>query len=276
MKAGQYVVQAANVSNQDPHGAAKHLGWHASDIYDEILDFQERNQEALPSTAAQALNKFTTRRKDIFKGSLSNRFEEMRIRLALLASIGAELDYHLSDFTVVTLRKVRRAFLHLQRCIIADETLGERWRDAFNKNEPACEKLGGAHLLLDGVWAFKVTDPSERTDLVFGGEIRDTGEVHGAADALVLTEWKLVRDTDDPLQKLDEARTQASLYAQGVLGGVELVNHRFLVLVSRDRIDMPSDQRTGDVDYHNVNIAVSPSTPSKTARKKGSRVRQSM
>jgi hypothetical protein len=46
----------------------------------------------------------------------------------------------------------------------------------------ACEKLAGVHLLLHGIWAFKVHAAGERTDLVFpqpsrlelAGDVRST------------------------------------------------------------------------------------------------------
>ena len=56
------------------------------------------------------------------------------------------------------------------------------------------QEFGGAHLLLHGIWAFKVHTPEERTDLVLQEPIRDYDEVERAAEALVLTEWKIVRN----------------------------------------------------------------------------------
>ena len=44
----------------------------------------------------------------------------------------------------------------------------------------------------------------------------------------------------------------------------ELASYRYLVMVSKDVIDMPVDVREGDVIYRYINIAVDPFTPSKS------------
>ena len=67
--------------------------------------------------------------------------------------------------------------------------------------------------------------------------------------------------------KIDEAYRQAKNYAAGSLGGFELELHRYLVLVSSDLLEMPDDRLDGRVLYHHINIAVSPTAPSKQARK---------
>jgi hypothetical protein len=48
------------------------------------------------------------------------------------------------------------------------------------------EKLGAAHLLLHGIWAFKVSATGERTDLVPGEKLEITPQVEAASEALVL------------------------------------------------------------------------------------------
>jgi hypothetical protein len=92
------------------------------------------------------------------------------------------------------------------------------------------------HLLLHGIWAFKVHTPDERTDLVLQEPIRDYDEVERSAEALVLTEWKIVRNDSQREEKAKKARNQARIYAGSVLGGVELRQYRYIVLVSKDRL----------------------------------------
>jgi hypothetical protein len=92
-------------------------------------------------------------------------------------------------------------------------------------------ELGGAHLLLHGIWAFKVDGAGGRTDLVLGTPIKDMREVVGSADALVLTEWKIAKP-ENVETKITEAREQTKKYSEGVLGGIELDQYRYLVMVS--------------------------------------------
>ena len=121
-----------------------------------------------------------------------------------------------------------------------------------------CEQLGMVHLLVRGIWAFKSVAPGERTDLVLGTRLEITPQIESAAEALVLTEWKVVRKASE-LGTLADAK----LYGVGSLAGFELSSRRYLVIVSEDRLDMPSDRAEGGVDYHYKNIAVKPSSPSK-------------
>ena len=60
-----------------------------------------------------------------------------------------------------------RAFAHLQRHFVADAECRDKWTSAFTDGEVACEALRALHLLLHGLWAFKVDNAGARTDLVF-------------------------------------------------------------------------------------------------------------
>jgi hypothetical protein len=182
--------------------------------------------------------------------------EDVQARLCILVSFQAELTYYLSDFSAVAKRLSERAFLHLQRSIIADPSVKQRWRDAFEKGEVDCEKLGGVHLLLHGIWAFKVHTPEERTDLVFQEPISDLIEVEQTAEALVLTEWKVVKNVSERQKKAEEAHKQAARYGRSVLGGIELKQYRYLVLVSEDRLPETPDFQDGDIIYRHIKPTV--------------------
>jgi hypothetical protein len=90
-----------------------------------------------------------------------------------------------------------------------------------------CEKLGAAHLLLHGIWAFKVSATGERTDLVLGEKLEITPQVEAASEALVLTEWKCVRKPGELDHKINEAFSQAKIYSVGVLADFELASRRY-------------------------------------------------
>ena len=179
-------------------------------------------------------------------------------RAGLLFSIRAELEYLFADRESVIKALASRAFAHLQRSIVVDRRIAESWRSAFKKKEPICEKLGAVHLLLFGIYAFKVDAIGERTDLVFGtpANLLEAGRI---AEALVLTEWKLVRQPSELGAKIKEARAQADAYAGGSLAGLELSSRRYLLMVSSEVMrDLPSELPGGPVTYEVVNIAVNP------------------
>jgi hypothetical protein len=87
----------------------------------------------------------------------------------------------------------------------------------FGGRGVACEKLGAVHLLLHGIWAFKVNAAGKRTELVFQEPVSDGGAGPQYADGLVLTEWKLA--PDGAAKHFKNARSQARRYAQGSLAG---------------------------------------------------------
>lgn len=246
---------------------------HAKEIYEAVKKLKERYELVLPPPANKCLDDFI--KDDNFNKLLSttelmtagSQSIDVQARLTLLASLQSELTYHLPDFSAVAKRLSERAFLHLQRSIMADSSVKQRWIEAFENGEVACEKLGGAHLLLHGIWAFKVSaEGGGCTDLVLQEPLIDLIEVESAAEALVLTEWKTVRRGSEQESKAKEARLQVSIYASGVLGGTELRQYRYLVLVSKNWLRKTPDIQEGDTVYRHVNIAVDPQSPSEAAR----------
>src|SRR5208283_5429640 len=79
----------------------------------------------------------------------------VQFALTALAAFQSEFNYIIADTQFIARRITERAFIHLQRCIIVDKEVRQKWIDAFNTREPECEKLGALHLLHHGVWAFK-------------------------------------------------------------------------------------------------------------------------
>lgn len=190
-----------------------------------------------------------------------------------LQKFRSDFNYLTSDLEGVAVRLTARAFLHLQRSIVADASVREKWKVALAQNEMACEKLGAVHLLLHGIWSFKVDSIGERTDLVLGEPLNDKalGDVYLSAEGLVLTEWKTATQANSK-QKYHEAFAQAERYARGSLATIELKGYRYLVLVSEDILnDVPPDYEKDGIIYKYINIAVNPSPPSTHARKKVAR-----
>ena len=184
-------------------------------------------------------------------------------RTTTLLSFQSEFSHLTSDNQILARNLIERAFLHLQRSIVADPTVQSSWQRAFDAGETACERLGSTHLLLHGIWAFKANSAGERTDLVLGTRLEITPQIEGASEALVLTEWKVVRKASEYHQRADEALRQARLYSAGSLAGFELSDRRYIVIVSQDRLgEAPSDHVENGVEYQFKNIVVAPESPS--------------
>lgn len=160
---------------------------------------------------------------------------------------------------------VDRAFVHLRRTLVVDSAERERWTVAFARGEPSCEKLGAVHLLLHGVYGFKADAAGGRTDLILSDRLRVDADVTAAA-ALVLTEWKLVRDPADAQAKLEEAIVQAARYSESEVVGLELRSARYAVLVSMKSLHGLVDETRNGVLYRVVNVVVDPDSPSEESR----------
>lgn len=187
--------------------------------------------------------------------------------ITFLGALRAQFEYEMADTEVKARSLVSRAFLHLKRSIVADGAFRERWKQAFDQqDETRCEKLGAIHLLQHGIWAFKASAIGEQTDLVLGEPV-DVNEVQGAAVALVLTEWKVVRKPNEAEAKATEARSQARRYSQSAMAGFELASRRYVVLVSAERLNLPASVAEAGVMYEHIGIPVAPETPSKEARR---------
>jgi hypothetical protein len=238
---------------------------HIKKICDTLGKFRDAHKESIPTGAAESLDAMLNKIQESFPNLRdADAFKHVHVMVTLLVSFRAEFEYHLSDTTAVAKRLSERAFSHLQRSIVVDRELREKWIEAFRAGELACEKLGAVHLLLHGIWAFKVNAAGERTDLVFDEPVRDFYSIERVAESLVLTEWKCVRSPAKTEAIATDARKQAARYTVGALGGlVELIRYRFIVLVSENTLKLPENHSENEVEYRHVNVAVNPKPPSK-------------
>ena len=200
----------------------------------------------------------------VTEGNVEQVREGAKALIVRLVAFEAEFSYLLQDQQVAIRRLSERAFLHLQRSIAADPEIQAKWQAAF-KRETDLEKLGSAHLLLHGIWAFKA-DAGARTDLIFGEQIETYTEELRAASGLVLTEWKKAANTSEVDSKFDEAKRQAQSYSQGPLAGIELTTYRYLVVVTEKQARNSRDEIVDGITYRYINIAVDPEMPSVAAR----------
>jgi hypothetical protein len=235
--------------------------------YGRIIEFRNKYDSLLPRPAfyliADVINALFAR-IPINERDFEPTYDQTLAFVLSLAAFRSEFSLLLADTEAAARGLVDRAFLHLQRSLVADDSFAARWQRAFSRGETACEKLGAVHLLWFGIYAFKAASAGERTDLVLGDPVT-TAEAERAADALVLTEWKKVSESDLK-NKTEQAFNQARLYASGSLAGFELTSRRYLVMVSEKRLAMPTDRSDGAIVYEYRNIAVAPDPPSRGIR----------
>lgn len=257
MVVATYLQQVEHMPTDSMQEAANlALDYEAGQILDGIRGLD------LPPSLRQTITEVERR-----LGPLINVTQGKRVlahRWVVLMALRAPLDTSLAGSEEPRRRLVDRAFLHLNRTLTVDATARATWLAAFAQ-EPRCEQLGALHLLSHGVFAFKADATSGRTDLILGEPLMLTDEVR-AADAVVLTEWKLVRPGDNANQKALEAKAQIERYASNELAGFELRKHRYVVLVSRSPLGLATSELDGDVTYHYANIVIEPATPSVQSR----------
>lgn len=265
------LVKAAQLCRpDDSFRTLNELGDQASRTIADLEDFKSSFSRTLPQSALDAINNCVrtegTSPASLLRAAMAEgpgfRSERIWSALIRLASFETEMTFILSDTQTPIRARSELAFLHLQRLIVVDAATRKQWQDAFKCGEVACEKLGAVHLLLHGIWAFKVSAEGERTDLVFP-EQRVSGEGDERyADGLVLTEWKIASSDDSAQERFAAARAQAQRYAQGVLAGSELARFRYVIVVTPRHVTRPDDISEGPVIYRHINIAVVPETPS--------------
>lgn len=265
MEAGHLHAQYLAVRSSDSYGRGKRLREQGERVLAALGAFRDSFQQVLPPPAVTAIDDFVARTGTMIhdtSGTPDSLQERVWAALVLLAAFETEMSFLLSDVQESIRSRSERAFSHLQRSIVVDEDLRAKWQKALEQGEVACEKLGAVHLLLHGIWAFKIDAAGARTDLVFQEPAGDFIAAQRYADGFVLTEWKKAAKDSESGQRFEEARLQARRYAHGPLGATELTGYRYAVVVSHRQVAIPEDLREGGIVYRHVNVAVDPRTPS--------------
>lgn len=267
IQAGQFHLQSRLPRDIDTNGARAFLLKQSFDVYGELKSYFRRFERTTPTQVSNVLGRFINDYYSMFnpetEGDAGIKYNRLSASVTIFAALEGELTFLLSDRQENIRRRSELAFTHLQRLIIADPDVQQKWKNAFEKGETACEKLGAIHLLHHGIWAFKAHAEGARTDLIYGELMDSIEEVERTSNGLVLTEWKLAQKKSVGAAMFKCAREQASRYACGMLAGIELSNYRFAVVVSEQSINAPPDIQLDGVIYRHVNIAVNPLTPSK-------------
>lgn len=253
-----------HVRSGDRQCSAAQLRINAEHIVEAIRTFGAKYETALPQAVWAELQGFAffTGNLNAELAPLETAFEKLMAAATEIVAFEARLTYLLTSGEQNLRMLSERAFLHLQRCIATDKRTQESWQHAYEEGEVACERLGAAHMLTHGIFAFKVNGEGARTDLVFPD--RPIGdEISRAVDRLVLTEWKRLPSSTKPATMFRRAKKQADRYRDGVLAGIELASYRYLVLVTKAPVGVPTDEDAGGCIYRHINIAIEPPVPSK-------------
>lgn len=247
----------------------KVLSPESKKLYDLLESYSQNYEGILPAQVLELLNRFLNDFKNSFTEKNTVADDVIGLRLTALSAFRAEFEYCLVDIQDQIRTIAERAFEHLQRCIVADEEYKKKWQKAFIEDkEPGCEKLGSVHLLWHGIWAFKVVGEGERTDLVMGEQV-DNPTVERTSVGMVLTEWKRAKNSNEVDKLYEKGKDQASKYTAGVLGGVELTDTRYVVVVTENAATHKDDfDDKNGITYRFINIAVKPIVPSKAALSK--------
>lgn len=263
-KAAEVHASFLAVNSASPYGADKSLQIHCEQVLSSVEQFQTAFGPHLPAAATEAIDRFLLDAgQQIRQNASSGGAMLLRTIIVKLVAFESEMTFCLDSPTERIRSASELAFMHLQRLIVADEEYREKWQNAYKSHETHCETLGATHLLWHGIWAFKADSKGGKTDLVYQEPLVTGGAP--VALGMVLTEWK--RDRGDSAARFQEALHQAKAYGSGILAGVELATHRYLVVVTQKQCTLPADINIGQVTYRHINIAVDPDSPSVAAKK---------
>jgi hypothetical protein len=264
VEAGGFLVQSFLVNDNDA-GEARRLIDELRQIVDELRSLHQQHEAHMPPSAALALRQYID--GDPVPTVVSGNAIVALQSLARLQMFRSRFTYLIQDTELEGRNATELAFEHLRRLIAVDEQVRRLWQSDFDAGETACERRGAVHLLSHGIFAFKVTGRGAATDLVYGEPIDPATAVFGrVARAIVLTEWKCVRDPEETAERATEARHQTDEYAGGVLGGLELKRTRYVILVGQHQQIAPSDVRENTVTYRHIWLPVEPQAPFVAAR----------
>lgn len=269
----EFLINALKCKTDYGIGLQKHIIKQIKETIDDISEFKKlmnNNTDYNSIEAIISLEEFCQERGLYHNDSAMTDDMQIVLMVSLLTRMllmQNEVSYYLEDHQRKIKNISEKAFLHLQRKIIADPDENKKWKAAIER-EIECEKLGSLHLLWHGIWAFKVNADGERTDLIFNDEVLNIKDSDlGAVSGLVLTEWKVLRSGENATSKFSEARNQARMYTKGSLAGVELAKYRYAIVVSEENIHTPDDILDNNIIWRHINIAINSKSPSERSRR---------
>ncbi len=267
--AARFYIDSRPINNMDYGGIGnKILLPGIAYLMGRLIDFDTNHRHSIPKEARSELEIYIENNRGKFMeipGKVDDPIGDLQFRFVSLKAFCTEMDALLSDTKTYVLRLTERAFRHLQRLIVVDADTRMKWGEAFKAGETKCEKLGAVHLLWHGIWAFKADAEGERTDLIMGEPIDSSNleEIGNSAEALVFTEWKVAVEKRDNMKQIEQGIRQAKRYSSGALGGFELRDYRYIVLLTRETFTPPLIPAEDGIEYKVINLAVEPAVPSR-------------
>ena len=262
MEAGKLHAQFSSIYIDDPYNRKGQIESQCRYVFKGIQEYVNNFSYSIPAESKVVIDAFVKKNESNFHSKTIDNFTTSTL-LVSLSTFETQLTYLFSNSQESIKAITERAFHHLNRTIIVDGDIKQKWNDAFDKGETECEKLGAVHLLSHGIWAFKADATGARTDLVYQEPARMNDREFGVMEGLVLTEWKLYREKKNLDELINNAVKQAKRYKIGVLGGNELRDCIYIVIVSEKEIPIPDPRVEDSVTFRFVNIIVDPDIPSK-------------
>ncbi|RZB30534.1 MAG: hypothetical protein SRB1_02814 [Desulfobacteraceae bacterium Eth-SRB1] len=147
LDAGSFFYKALLPSAVDTRSVKKEiLLKNAEKIFGNLKEFSENHQSVLPRIAVECLSEFLNkpmlRDSGFFQPEKIWESGNVQFALTSLAAFQSEFNYIIADTQFIARRITERAFIHLQRCIVVDEEVRQKWVSTFNMHEPKCENLG--------------------------------------------------------------------------------------------------------------------------------------
>jgi len=252
--------------DKEIYGAGDYLRGESVLTIEAITKFRKDFGGSLPISAIQQIDAFLQSRPVQALRDKATSTRGLHSGLVALEAFEGAVTFSLSGRQEVMLARSELALMHLQRLIAADPDVQGKWQRTYEeKREEECERLGAAHLLSHGIFAFKAESERGITDLIFPERQIELTQLQRSVAGCVLTEWKKVTQ-DNVCEKLDEAREQAEIYKGGVLAALELVGDRYLIAVSEKMLSLPVDFEQDGILYRHINVAVKPGSASVEAK----------
>ena len=274
-QAAEYVAQALTAANKSDSFRIVQK-WIAAELWailEELEQFKASYQTQVPPDALQVLARLLKRDWLDKRDRLADHPELINaslVSIGALATFRSSFEYLLQDTEIEAQSRTELAFEHLRRVILVDGEVRDKWRRHYDESgEAGCEKLGSVHLLSHGILAFKVSGQRGVTDLAFNEPLQPDDPITAkVARAIVLTEWKVAKTSSEVERRAKEARAQVREYVGGVFGTLELTRTRYIIILSKESIHPPCDFLENEIKYRHIALSLSPSTPSKAARKR--------
>jgi hypothetical protein len=219
----------------------------AKDLSLEIIELRKTFTRLPPKVVA-----LITKLEKNFNGHKFTGIPGVGGAMVILGVFNSEMNFYLKDHEILMKERMKLAFTHLQRSLIADPELQRKWLASFQESDAWIERLGGAHLLSHGVWGFKVREDGERVDLVTNHGIK-VDDVEAVGATLVATEWTRAH-SENLAEKVKHLHARSKHYLGREFIGSELRTERFLIVVSETPLIMPRNATDGEVEYVYLNL----------------------